>query len=107
MNPLDRLAKAQAELEQAQLAVRAAHCREVGCDMQSVGGKSAACCDTCQCSVPVNVCTKCGDCDYGDNAWAKKTVEECEARIEMEELDRIAAEEEAERIRHLKDEGVG
>lgn len=44
---------------------------ESGHDMQSVGGCNAACHPLwCDCSVPVHVCTRCGDSDYGDNAEA-------------------------------------
>jgi hypothetical protein len=42
---------------------------QAGHDWQSIGGRNA-CCDEgdfCSCSVPVNACTRCGDCDYGDN----------------------------------------
>ncbi len=30
------------------------------------------------CSVPVHQCSRCGDCDYGDNEEAREIVAECE-----------------------------
>lgn len=38
---------------------------------------NAGCDDNCQCSVPVNVCARCGDCDYGDNADAIEIRRHC------------------------------
>jgi hypothetical protein len=31
----------------------------------------------CGCSVPVNTCSQCGDCDYGDNEEAKDVRRVC------------------------------
>ena len=42
-----------------------------------IGGRNAGCDDDCRCSVPVHVCQKCGDCDYGDNADADETLSIC------------------------------
>lgn len=50
---------------------------ERGHDMKHVGGKNAGCSHDCGCSVPVYVCTRCGDCDYGDNDEAKQTMADC------------------------------
>ncbi|WP_439398521.1 hypothetical protein ACRQ5Q_14595 [Bradyrhizobium sp. PMVTL-01] len=55
-------------------------CRTVGCDMRSVGGCNAGCDDDCCCSVPVHKCTRCGDCDYGENEEAEQTSEKCAER---------------------------
>lgn len=52
-------------------------CAEVGHTWASPGGMNAGCSDTCSCSVPVNVCTKCGDSDYGDNDEASITRDRC------------------------------
>jgi hypothetical protein len=53
----------------------------VGCqsghDWQSLGGANAGCAFDCACSVPVNVCTRCGDSDYGDNAEAAYIKAKC------------------------------
>lgn len=51
---------------------------ESGHDWQSIGGCNAGCDDICRCSIPVYHCSRCGDCDYGDNAEAKQTVAMCE-----------------------------
>ena len=74
------LAAAEARVDQLRRQLAASTCREVGCDMQSYGGMNAGCGDGCGCSIPVNICTRCGDCDYGDNAYAVTTREECAAR---------------------------
>jgi hypothetical protein len=50
---------------------------EQGHDWQSIGGCNASCEENCQCSVPVNVCSRCGDCDYGDNAEADRVRADC------------------------------
>lgn len=53
----------------------------VGCqgghDWQSIGGCNAGCHEMCSCSVPVHKCSRCGDCDYGDNEEAAKTRADC------------------------------
>ena len=46
-------------------------------EWEQVGGRNAGCCGDCQCSVPVMVCTECGECDYGDNAEAKHIIDNC------------------------------
>jgi len=74
------LAAAEARVDQLRRQLAASTCREVGCDMQSYGGMNAGCGDGCGCSIPVNVCTRCGDCDYGDNACAVTTRAECVER---------------------------
>jgi hypothetical protein len=58
-----------------------ATCVEAGsCDMQHVGGKNAGCDKDCTCSVPVHVCSRCGDSDYGDNPEALQIITECAER---------------------------
>lgn len=52
-------------------------CQTIGCDMQSVGGCNAGCGDDCYCSVPVHKCTRCGDCDYGENEEAEQVRRDC------------------------------
>lgn len=46
-------------------------------DWKSRGGCNAGCCDGCACSVPVHECTRCGDCDYGQNEEARAVITEC------------------------------
>jgi len=57
--------------------IAAGPCREYGHDWQFYGGAHAGCADDCVCSVPVNVCAKCGDCDYGDNIDAGAVRADC------------------------------
>jgi hypothetical protein len=68
---------AEARVEQIKRQIAAGRCSETGHDWQSYGGCNAGCHDRCNCSVPVNLCTKCGDCDYGDNAEARAIRDEC------------------------------
>lgn len=73
------LAAARDEVARLERAVAGAPCHEVGCDMVSLGGCNAGCGDCCGCSVPVFVCTRCGDSDYGDNDEARQTRADCAA----------------------------
>jgi hypothetical protein len=50
---------------------------ERGHDWHSLGGCNAGCHDDCSCSVPVHLCRRCGDCDYGDNEDAEQVRQEC------------------------------
>jgi len=52
---------------------------EAGHDWQSIGGCNAGCHAMCACSVPVLQCSRCGDCDYGDNEDAEQTRWHCAA----------------------------
>lgn len=45
---------------------------EKGHNWKHIGGKNAGCEPDCGCSVPVYQCTRCGDCDYGENEEAEK-----------------------------------
>lgn len=40
-------------------------------------GGCACCCEDGSCSLPVNECEACGDCDYGDNAEATAIFVKC------------------------------
>lgn len=73
----DELERAEAEAARLRRAIAAASCREAGCDMQFAGGKNCGCHDG-GCSVPVYVCSRCGDSDYGDNQEAAAIRAECE-----------------------------
>lgn len=53
---------------------------ERGHDMQSTGGCNAGCDPDCGCSVPVHRCTRCGDCDYGENPEAIEIRQACAFR---------------------------
>ena len=53
---------------------------EQGHDWHSIGGCNAGCHDLCCCSVPVNTCKRCSECDYGDNEEAALIRSECVLR---------------------------
>lgn len=73
----DRLEQAKAEVARVEREIATGPCRTHGHDWQSIGGCNAGCHETCACSVPVNTCTKCGDCDYGENDDAIETRRAC------------------------------
>lgn len=54
---------------------------EKGHDWRSTGGCNADCHKNCACSVPVNVCSRCGDCDYGENQEADEVRKSCADRF--------------------------
>lgn len=62
------------------------HCQDCH-DWQLLGGRWAGCeagDDRCACSLPVNVCRRCGDCDYGENDEAAEILQACKRRREEE-----------------------
>lgn len=77
MSVLDELAEAEGRVASIKQRIASEHCSVVGHDWASTGGKNAGCGRDCGCSVPVNVCRKCGDRDYGDNAEARETIRAC------------------------------
>lgn len=82
----DQIEEARNRLAQLERQAKHASCRDLGHDWRMIGGKNAGCgCDGCGCSVPVNECVRCGDCDYGDNDEAVRTVKECNERYEADE----------------------
>lgn len=48
-----------------------------GHDWRVIGGCNAGCSHDCGCSVPVHECSRCGDCDYGDNEDAAAVRADC------------------------------
>ncbi len=58
-----------------------------GHDWKHIGGRNAGCCRDCCCSVPVHECRLCGDCDYGDNAEARATLERCDVAAAVRSCD--------------------
>lgn len=62
-----QLAELEAKAEAVRRQIAQGPCVEYGHSWKSIGGRNAGCGDACCCSVPVHVCEKCGDCDYGDN----------------------------------------
>ncbi len=75
----DELAEAEDRAEQLRRKIAAADCHEAGCEMVFLGGRNAGCelGNGCGCSVPVHVCPKCGDSDYGDNAEGARIMAAC------------------------------
>ncbi|TIW54193.1 MAG: hypothetical protein E5V54_22745 [Mesorhizobium sp.] len=72
-----QLEAARAEVARIEREIAAGPCRTHGHQWKLLGGANAGCCDTCNCSVSVNVCAKCGDCDYGDNEEADEIRRKC------------------------------
>jgi len=77
MSLKEELALAEARVAQLKLQVLQGTCKEVGHTWIFYGGRNAGCSGTCQCSIPVYFCPKCGDCDYGDNKEANELIADC------------------------------
>lgn len=78
-----KIDEAKATLERLERQASAATCAELGQhDWQSFGGCNASCGPDCSCSVPVQECSRCKDCDYGENAEAVEVRRECAERRE-------------------------
>jgi hypothetical protein len=75
--------EARAELARLERIAATATCRELSCDMKSIGGCCACCEEDCSCSVPVHRCSRCGDCDYGDNGEADDIRLNCKMKREL------------------------
>ena len=72
------LEDAEAHVERLKRKIASGPCSETGHDWKFLGGRNAGCDrEGCSCSVPVNECVKCGDCDYGDNAEARDIMDNC------------------------------
>lgn len=77
-----QLAEAEARVAQLRREIAAGPCAQFGHDWKLVGGRNA-CCEaeaSCSCSIPVNVCAKCSDCDYGENQEAADVIRNCAQR---------------------------
>lgn len=80
---MDRLAAAEAEVNRLKRQIGGATCAEIGAhDWRFIGGRNAYCSGECACSVPVHECSRCGDCDYGENPDAAEIISECAATQE-------------------------
>ena len=74
-----------ARLDMLKRRAATATCAQMGAhDMKSTGGANCGCPDG-TCSVPVNACTRCGDCDYGDNVGAREQRAHCAATRDIPE----------------------
>lgn len=76
-NLAERIEDARAEVRRLERLAASATCADLGHAWHSLGGCNAGCDDDCRCSVPVNECTRCGDCDYGDNIVADEVRASC------------------------------
>ena len=63
-----KLELARDEVARLERQLVAASCAEVGHDWVFIGGRNCGCFPGADCSVPVHQCSRCGDCDYGENA---------------------------------------
>lgn len=62
-------------------------CAVLGHNWVMRGGKNAGCTEDlrdCGCSVPVNECDACGDCDYGDNDEADAVRARCREKHDVQ-----------------------
>lgn len=87
MKLMEALDAAKAEVARIEREIAQGPCREYGHDWKTLGGCNAGCGDDCSCSVPVHQCSKCSDCDYGDNAEAEEVRQNCEQRMEWIQQD--------------------
>lgn len=85
---MEKLEAARAEVARLERVAATGTCREIGCDVRSIGGANCGCefydgehpCKG-QCSVPVLKCTRCGDCDYGENDEAEEKRASCREKM--------------------------
>lgn len=71
------LDEARARVVLLERRAAAATCAELGRhDWQSTGGANCGC-EGGFCSVPVSVCSRCKDCDYGENEEAREVRRHC------------------------------
>ncbi len=77
----DEIRQAEAHVEALKRRAAGATCAELGeHDWKLLGGCNAGCnddCSLCGCSVPVHQCSRCGDCDYGENPEAERILAAC------------------------------
>jgi hypothetical protein len=73
----DKIAEAEAKLEELRRRAAFASCAEIGHDWKCLGGCNAGCGDECVCSVPVHECSRCKGCDYGENNEATEVRRLC------------------------------
>jgi hypothetical protein len=72
----DEIEEARARLAALEHRALSATCAELGHKMKCTGGANCGCEDG-SCSIPVNTCERCGDCDYGDNDEAREVIARC------------------------------
>lgn len=79
MQLAEDIREAEARLSLLRRQAAQVTCVEMGeHDWKHIGGRNAGCGDRdCSCSVPVYECRRCGVCDYGENAEARKVLDAC------------------------------
>ena len=77
MKLADQLAAAQAEVARLEREMAGRKCSEVGHRWVHMGGANCGCYEDASCSVPAYECSVCKDCDYGQNAEAKRQRKHC------------------------------
>lgn len=75
-NLTEQIEIARANLVRLERMAASASCVELGHDWQMLGGRICNC-ENGYCSIPVNECKRCGDCDYGDNEEARDIMTKC------------------------------
>jgi hypothetical protein len=78
MKLADQLAEARALVALLERQAAGATCAEIGHDWKCLGGCNCGCHEDASCSVPVNECARCKDCDYGDNNNAREVRRRCQ-----------------------------
>ena len=78
LNLLEQLEEARNKVRVLENAAASASCLETNHDWQLLGGRNCGCYEYgYSCSFPVYQCTKCKDCDYGDNEEAVEIKNNC------------------------------
>jgi hypothetical protein len=79
VNLAEQIKAKRAELQVLERRAAFATCIDLGHDWESTGGCNCGC-ERGYCSMPVNVCRRCGDCDYGYNDEAISIRQNCAVR---------------------------
>lgn len=82
---LRKLKEAEDTVRALQREIAQGPCKQYGHTWIFYGGANAGCDDICGCSVPVYVCSKCNDCDYGVNKEADEIRRNCNTANNIEE----------------------
>jgi hypothetical protein len=80
MRLADQIEQARDALARLERQAAGATCDELGHDWHSLGGCNCGCHEDACCSVPVHECSRCKDCDYGQNSEADHIRATCELR---------------------------
>lgn len=78
MDLLEKLSSLESEAAAVRRQIAQGPCIQYGHSWKMLGGRNVSCSRDCQCSVSVNICEKCGDCDYGENDELAEVRARCE-----------------------------